>query len=187
MAPSDVNEAVDVVAYKSEWADQGLVLAQQIGRLLGGDVDVQHIGSTAVPGLAAKPILDIGVALPGSRWLSATLLLRESGFEDLGEAGVVGRRYLRQRETPPRANVHLLAPDGHLWLDNVMLRDYLRGNPEAAGRYAKAKIDAARQHPMLLSYSAAKDEIVRQLVAEARSEPEIASEVPTLEPRPGLS
>ncbi|WP_332452337.1 GrpB family protein [Microlunatus flavus] len=176
---SDVDEAIEVVAYRPEWADQGLALTRQIWRSLGtGVADVQHIGSTAVPGLAAKPVLDVGVALAKARWPSAARLLEGLGFTDLGAAGVEGRRYLRRRDRLPSANVHLLEPDQSLWSDNLLLRDYLRANPSAALRYETRKRDAARCYPTLLSYSAAKDEVVRELVAEARASFEGPRDVP---------
>lgn len=166
-----MDEAVAVVPHRPRWADQGAGLVAVLARALAPHArDVQHVGSTAVPGLAAKPVLDLAAAVTPDRWPVAVQRLLELGFQDLGEAGVTGRRYLRRRASLPHANVHLLAPGGPLWTDVLLLRDHLRARPEAAARYGAAKREAADRHPRLLAYSAAKAAVVEQLLAQARGE-----------------
>lgn len=169
--PYDVDEPVSVVPYRPQWVRAGGELVAAVARVLGPLAqDVEHIGSTAVPGLAAKPVLDLAVAVAPPHWPAAVDLLAGLHLHDLGEAGVPGRRYLRRRSERPAANVHLLEPHGPLWVDGLLLRDHLRAHPEAARRYAAAKARAAREHPALLAYSAAKAGVVQQLLAEARAE-----------------
>lgn len=106
-------------------------------------VDVAHIGSTAVPGLDAKPIIDIQVGSPDDLVGTTIAVLRSLGFEPLGQSGVSGREYLRRRSGNP-VNVRVVQRHGRLWSDNILFRDYLRANPVAAARYAAATTEAAR-------------------------------------------
>ena len=129
---------------------------------------IEHIGSTAVAGLLAKPIVDIMVGVtpfpPSASWSKRVVVL---GYEALGEAGVPGRLYFRQRGHLP-CNVHVVEQDGGHWVRNLALRDYLRRSPEAAARYASAKRAAiAAGATTLLTYSKAKESVVEDLVSKA--------------------
>ena len=133
---------------------------------------IEHIGSTAVPGLLAKPIVDIMVGVipfpPSASWSAAVVVL---GYEALGEAGVPGRLYFRQRGRVP-CNVHVVEHGGAHWVSNLALRDYLRRSPEAAARYASAKRAAiAAGATTLLTYSEAKGRVIEALVSRALNRP----------------
>lgn len=165
----DLDERIEVVAYEHRWPRDAEESADQLRAALGDLAeDVQHIGSTAVPGLAAKPIIDLAVAVATGRQDQAADTLGRLGCVDFGEAGVPGRRYLRRRQPPPAINVHLMEPGGALWIDNVVLRDYLRSHAEAAAGYGAAKESAVSQHATLLAYSAAKAELIHDLLTAAR-------------------
>jgi len=129
---------------------------------------MEHIGSTAIAGMHAKPIVDIMLGLDGFPASPAVSdRLRSIGYEALGEAGVPGRLYFRKRQ-PIAFNVQAVLFGGPHWNDNLLLRDFLSGHPEEARRYADEKrhaIDAG--HRMLLAYSAAKASIVTELLAAA--------------------
>jgi GrpB-like predicted nucleotidyltransferase (UPF0157 family) len=136
--------------------------------LASAAVAVEHIGSTAVPGLLAKPIVDLMVGLqeypPSAEVLRC---LQELGYEWLGEAGVNGRTYLRLRKSTA-FNLHLVQHAGHHWNVNLALRAYLAGSASARQRYAAAKESAiAAGAHTLLAYSASKAETVQALVHEA--------------------
>jgi GrpB-like predicted nucleotidyltransferase (UPF0157 family) len=90
-----------------------------------------------------------------------------AGYEDLGEAGVPGRRHLRRRAA--RAyNVHIVELGGQLWRDNLDVRDYLRRHPREAARYADAKRQAFASAPTLLAYSDRKSAFVQDLLHRSR-------------------
>lgn len=163
-----VDEPVEVVEYTNEWA---ITFQREHDRLriaVGPDVHIEHIGSTAVPGMIAKPIIDIALgmnAFPPSAGLIKTVC--ELGYESLGEAGVPGRHYFRYRGIV-NFNVHAMQVNGSLWANNLVLRDYLRSSPAARERYAAAKREAvASGHTMLLAYSSAKGALLLQLLQEA--------------------
>jgi len=128
---------------------------------------VEHIGSTAVPGLIAKPVIDLMLGVtrypPIETIVSRLVIL---GYQDMGEAQVEGRRYLRMREGISR-NVHIVLRGGDHWTNNLRLRDYLRRDAGARERYADAKRTALATGDRLLAYSAAKAPAIAELVAAA--------------------
>jgi GrpB-like predicted nucleotidyltransferase (UPF0157 family) len=129
---------------------------------------VEHIGSTAVVGMHAKPIVDIMVGLdnfPPSPALFAQL--GTLGYEAFGEAGVPGRLYFRKR-VPTAFNVQAVLLGDPLWCDNLLLRNFLAAHSAEARRYADEKHRALHAgHTTLLAYSAAKASIIEQLLAAA--------------------
>lgn len=164
-----IDEPVHIVEYSDRWP---VLFASERHRLLEHlSVHVwhaEHIGSTAVPGLAAKPIIDImlGVLVyPPAAELIARL--GALGYESLGEAGVVGRYYLRHRGANS-FNVHVVQHLGQHWVSNLALRDYLRADESARARYADAKRAALAQGATtLLTYSAAKAHVLASLMSDA--------------------
>jgi GrpB-like predicted nucleotidyltransferase (UPF0157 family) len=165
---TSVDEPIGVVSYRDEWPHAFEKEAARLGRVLGDEaIEVEHIGSTAVPGLAAKPVVDVMV---GVRDLAATAELAERlrmhGYEDCG--GEDDRRYFRRRDGQ-HLNVQVIEHDSPKWQANLLLREYLRANPDAARRYADAKRVAAITSPTLLAYSTLKSAIVRDLLSEAET------------------
>jgi GrpB-like predicted nucleotidyltransferase (UPF0157 family) len=131
----------------------------------------EHIGSTAVPGLAGKPIVDLMLGAAPAAWAIRDELrprIVALGYDDLGEAGVPGRLYFRRR-TPLRAfNVALVEENGEHWRANLAFRDYLRAHPDEAAAYARAKRHAIEGGARtLLAYSAAKAAAVDAILKKA--------------------
>ena len=133
----------------------------------------EHIGSTAVPGLAGKPIVDLMLGASPTIWAALEELrprVLTLGYEDLGDAGVPGRIYFRKRTALRAFNLALVEHDGPLWRDNLAVRDYLRAHPDEAAAYAAAKRAAiAGGATTLLAYSAAKANVLAALVEKARA------------------
>ncbi|WP_194892761.1 GrpB family protein [Catenulispora pinisilvae] len=153
------------------WLDLGRGLVARVERALSGlPADVAHIGSTSVPGLAAKPVIDVQVGCAAGDTGRVVERLRELGFEHLGQTGGPGREYLRRRSGVP-ANVAVVERQGRIWTANIMFRDRLRKDPDAAARYALAKQQAAEATGMLTAYSELKAAIVAELMAEAGQRP----------------
>jgi GrpB-like predicted nucleotidyltransferase (UPF0157 family) len=130
-----------------------------------------HIGSTAVPGLHAKPIIDMLLLVPDLAALQARSgLLVAAGYEAMGEYGIPQRCYFR-RTTPQGLRTHHLHAfeSGHpAALRHLALRDYLDAHPAAAHEYAALKCRLARLHPDDAgAYVAGKDAFVQQQTALA--------------------
>ena len=128
-----IDEPISVIPYQPHWVN----LFNQERQCLQENIQsivVQHIGSTAVPGLAAKLIIDIMV---GGKITDLMAGIKSLGYEYLGEAGVPGRLYFRKRKTYA-FNVHLVQCR-EIWTNNLLLRDYLRSHPESAKEYGQYK------------------------------------------------
>jgi ribonuclease III len=157
-----LDEAITLVPSDSSWPD---LAAEESARLRAAlvDADIEHVGSTAVPGLDGKAIIDL---LIGVRELAPSLRIPD--YEALGAAGIAGRLYFRKRG-PVSYNVQVVELGGPLWRDALLLRDYLRAHPEERGRYAAGKQEAfASGATTLLRYSDAKAALVEGLLQRAR-------------------
>lgn len=166
-----VDEPVVIVDYDPEWPRSFDRESRRVVEALDDAVaDVQHFGGTAVPGMAAKPIVDIlvGLRTAGLREEQITALTG-SGYEYLGEAGVQGRLAFRKRH-PIAFNVAAVEWCGRLWRDNLLLRDFLRANPEEADLYDRRKRElVAGGAATLLRYSEQKEALVTELLRRAES------------------
>lgn len=171
MSAHELDEDVTLSPYDPAWPGAASQLARAVAELLHGlGAQIEHVGSTAVPGLAAKPIIDLLAGLPGGVGVEeAASRLVGDGWQDLGEAGVAGRRYLRYRGANA-ANLHLVSLGREHWTNNLLLRDYLRSHPSEAAEYAAAKGDALQAgHTRLLAYSAAKADVIAALLSKAKA------------------
>ena len=165
-----LDEPIQIVDHDPRWSEDYRSDASELEVALAAwSPALEHFGSTSIPGLAAKPIIDILVGL--EQWPMVEGVpnaLRALGYEYLGEAGVPGREYFRRRRFHD-TNVAVVEYRGQLWKDNMMLRDYLRVHPTVAAAYPRAKKQAwlggART---LLAYSEAKSGEMTTLLASAR-------------------
>jgi len=167
-----LDERITICAADPAWPSWFQLEAARLRSAVPGDLvpDIQHIGSTAVPGLDAKPIVDLMVGI-GELGRIADLVerLERLGYESLGEAGVAGRWALRKRDVAQSSNIAIVAHDGDWWKLNLAVRDFLRANAEAARNYASAKWHAVSNGAdMLLAYSDAKRVVIERIAAEAR-------------------
>ena len=163
-----IDEPIHLSTYDPEWPR---LFAAEARRVLDGQstqVGIEHIGSTSVPGLLAKPIIDMMLGVDSEDGLEQVRReLVTLGYEDCGEAGVPGRIYLRRRAEND-FNIALVVRDGRLWRANIALRDYLRANDKAAREYAAAKLGAVEWGAKtLLAYSERKGSVVSELVSRA--------------------
>jgi GrpB-like predicted nucleotidyltransferase (UPF0157 family) len=160
---------VKVVPYQTEWKEKFEKEKRSLEKILP-DATIHHIGSTSVPGLAAKPIIDILIEVPGLESIDD----RKEEFSQLdfvgkGENGIPNRRYFYKVEGNERA-VHLhLFPNG---IDHVIrhlaFRDYLREYSEEAKRYGELKSRLARNFPHdMEGYIQGKDQFVKDLEKKA--------------------
>ena len=139
---------VQVVPYDPEWPRLFEAEARRLALALAPLVIAfEHIGSTSVPGLAAKPVLDIVAGIPeGAPVASYISPLVEAGYVHRGEQGIPGREFFRRGD--PRAyHVHLVRIGGHLWREHLAFRDYLRARADVRDEYAQLKHALAAQFP----------------------------------------
>lgn len=131
---------------------------------------LEHIGSTAIPGLSARPVIDIALGIPPDAQRPPYIAaLRQLGYEHKGTQGVPGRDLLR-RGTPVSHRVHLVIWSSALWRDWVLFRDFLRASPDTAREYDALKRELAiafADDPR--KYSDAKGPFVKAVLRRARA------------------
>lgn len=139
---------VRLVEYDVRWPVLFTAETQRIRERCGAlPLRLEHIGSTSIPGLCAKPVLDILAGRPpGTPLPDYVAALERAGYVHRGERGVPGREFFRRGD--PRAyHVHLVEDGGPLWREYLTFRDYLRAHADAAREYAEAKRDLAARFP----------------------------------------
>lgn len=163
---------IDVVPYRDEWARLYEEERAMVASLLGDNLqDIYHIGSTAVPGLAAKPVIDMMAAVNS---LDEVDLVNEQlaglGYEAKGEFGIGGRRFFMKGGDERTHHLHVFLKGSSELTRHLALRDYLRANPAEAKRYGDLKLQLAALHPNSIDdYIAGKSSLVKELEAKALS------------------
>jgi GrpB-like predicted nucleotidyltransferase (UPF0157 family) len=135
-------QPIEVVDYDPSWPRRYEEERDRIAAALGDAVvAIEHVGGTAVPGLPAKPVIDIMVGVPDiERAGQAVAGLINLGYQYVPEleSQLPERRYFR-RGTPETHHVHMVTMGSDFWEEHVLFRDYLRSNPKAAEEYGKLK------------------------------------------------
>ena len=156
--------------YDEGWAAQYAAMAAELAAVFGNAVTaVEHIGSTAVPGLVAKPVIDIAARAVSLEVASG----KDSQLADLGfrhePAGPPGRRtYTKTRAGVLTSNLHVFPAEVWDTLNQRILRDHLRATPDAVRRYSELKRRLATQGLAGLDYTAAKTTLIQELTDDAR-------------------
>lgn len=153
---------VTLASEHSAWVEEFARERQLILSALCADVvAVEHVGSTALPGVPAKPILDIQIGVVSfEEAVICVEPMRRLGYEYRGEYGIARRHYFVKGQ-PRTHHVHMLEVGGEAWRSMLAFRDALRARPELAGEYSEAKLRlAARYAENRDAYQQAKDEVV---------------------------
>ena len=135
------DDAIRVVEYDADWPLRFQTLAARVRSLLGARVArVEHIGSTAVPGLAAKPILDIDVVVRAAADLQPNIReLEKAGYRYEGDLGVAGREALRRPPDSEPHHLYLLVEGSRELQRHLAFRDALRADQVLREEYAALK------------------------------------------------
>ncbi|HLO97892.1 MAG TPA: GrpB family protein [Fimbriimonas sp.] len=158
---------VEIHPYDPNWP---LLFAQEAQRLQTslGDwaLDIQHIGSTSVPGMPSKPIIDIAIAVQDFEQAFDTVpLMAELGYNFRGEVGVK-RRHFFMLGRPRTHHIHMLEQNSQAWKYRVGFRDFLVANPESAREYMELKQRLAAEFPRdIASYSNGKESFIDSILA----------------------
>lgn len=167
---------VTLVEYRAEWPTEFRAIARELEDAFAGCATrIEHVGSTAVAGLCAKPVLDV---LLGVDDLGA-IESRVAALAGLGyryrpeyEAELPERRYfVRAAAELPRIHLHGVVRGGRLWREHLAFRDALRGDDALAERYAALKRELATLHrDDKAAYTAAKAPFIAAVVARVKPE-----------------
>ena len=164
---------VRLAPHEPAWAGRFAREAARIRAGLGADaLAVEHMGSTAIPGIAAKPVLDLTVAvrglLPVAPWVPR---LAEIGYEHVPENAMPDREFFALGTPTVRTHhLSLVEADSARWHRHLLFRDYLRAHPDEAAAYERVKRALAERFPDdRASYTAGKHDFIEAVVARARA------------------
>ncbi|MCM3654342.1 GrpB family protein [Metabacillus litoralis] len=168
-----VNRAMNIIVtdYNENWVQLFEKEATIIRDLLQDElVDIHHIGSTAVPNLKAKPIIDImPIVLDIEKVDNFNGRMIEIGYEPLGELGIKGRRYFRKGGENRTHQIHIFQYDNDFEIErHLAVRDYLKSHKEDVMEYGKLKEQLAHEFPKDIDgYSNGKNDFVKNLERRA--------------------
>ena len=166
---------MDVVEYDKNWVTLFEIEKELLASIFKNNIiRIEHFGSTSIPGLSAKPIIDIMVFVHDiDKVEQYNDEMKKSGYTAKGENGMDGRRYFvkfKDDMVNHSHHVHIYQENGNPFINEAFLfRDYLRVNKEALERYATIKKELSKQFYFEpLSYTDGKHDCVMEIVKEAK-------------------
>ncbi|MDY7106656.1 MAG: GrpB family protein [Actinomycetota bacterium] len=160
---------ISVVEYDPTWPAQFEELRSRYRRALDGVpvVAIEHVGSTSVEGLAAKPVIDIDIVVTAEHVAAASDALAAIGFEPMGELGIAQRWAFRQPDGLTRTNTYVTV-DGCVSLRNhLAVRDVLRTDPELRAEYGALKQRLGTELDDIGAYVEAKSPVLQRVLERA--------------------
>jgi GrpB-like predicted nucleotidyltransferase (UPF0157 family) len=158
-----------VVDYNPEWPEQFHRLRDRIWPSVRDiAVAVEHVGSTSVPGLAAKPVIDLDIVIASRGGVSEVAMrLTQLGYEHRGNLGVEDREAFTTPKNQPAHNLYVCPSDSLALRNHVTLRDHLRGHPTDVAAYSKLKKRLAEQFAHDVDgYVAGKTDFILSILAQ---------------------
>lgn len=167
-----MGKPVEVVDYDAAWPARFRALADRAAAALGGiALRIEHVGSTSVPGLAAKPVIDLDVLVRAEDVPAAIERLARIGYAHRGDLGIPGREAFRPPPGEPKHHLYVCVAECRGYHEHLLFRDHLRAHPHAAAEYAALKRRLAAGHrddgeAYQLAKSAWIDAVTRRAEAE---------------------
>lgn len=161
---------VDVLPYDGQWVLLFNKEANELERILAKEIDsIHHFGSTSVPGLAAKPVIDILAIVKEIEAIDGyNAELQAIGYTGKGENGIPGRRYFQKGGDERTHHLHIYQIGSPEIERHLVFRDFLRAHPATAKQYGELKRDLSRQFPYDIdSYIMGKEQLATQIQAQA--------------------
>ncbi len=161
---------IEVVPYDPSWPSFFREEALKVQKALGANcLAIHHIGSTSVPGLSAKPIIDMLPVVENILEVErSTQAMEALGYEAKGEFGIAFRRYFQKGGKVRTHNVHVFEEGNPEILRHIKFRNWLRSHPEDAKIYASLKTELARKFPEdILNYCSGKEPFVNAIDCKA--------------------
>ena len=159
-----------VSPYREGWKNLFEIEKRDIEKAIGDYIkDIQHVGSTSIPGMSAKPILDIAIAVKDFEEARICINpLCDMGYTFKGENGIPRRHYFLKGE-PCTHHIHMLEKDSEEWEKLILFRDYLRSHQNTAEEYNQLKRNLSeRLQGDRKAYQDAKGDFVEAVIRKSR-------------------
>ena len=172
---------ITISAYDAEWPAQFEAIKDELASDLAEEdvpiLSIEHVGSTSVPGLVAKSIIDILIVIPSADFNLLRLQefkdalgwgARQGGYHYIGDGGVKGRWSFKLCDVEPARNIYVVA-EGSLPLRSCLaLRETLRANEGLREEYARLKMGLAQiEYDNVMQYATLKNPVIRRILREA--------------------
>lgn len=162
---------VKLLPHEEAWNDEFLITKFEIARIWGENVlEIEHVGSTAIRSICAKPIIDVAVVVKSFQNMDVDAM-EAAGYRYMGARNVNADRYLfaKYREGSGELvthHIHVYEPGNQDYINLVGFRDYLNSYPEAAEEYSAIKAKAADENPEdRFAYSDAKRNFIEGIIS----------------------
>ncbi|MGG0657648.1 GrpB family protein [Rummeliibacillus pycnus] len=168
------NLTVNLKDYNPNWVKQFELEKVKITNAIGDQIlGIEHIGSTSIKGLKAKPIIDIMVCVDDLKNVDALVhLLDNIGYEYVPKPEFKDRRFFRKGLWGQgTCHLHLCEYNSSEWIEKLLFRDYLRHNPDIAEHYALVKLELASQYKFdRPTYTKKKEPFIQSVIKKAKLE-----------------
>lgn len=167
-------DVVELMPYDENWAKEFELEKKRLQKILGKTaLDIQHVGSTSIPGLIAKPILDIAVAVENVSELRRLIgVLEKAGYDVKDSINELGEILARKGTPDMRTHyIHIEVINGLFWNNHILFRDYLISHPEYIKKYENLKKEMLERYKNERKlYTAAKNDFIESVLNLAREE-----------------
>ena len=168
-APSSVAPVIEVRDYDPAWTDRFEALRAEYAAALEEAavpfVSIEHVGSTSVPGLAAKPVIDVDVVVGPAEVDAASSVLVSLGFEPRGELGIPQRWAFWEPDRLAGTNTYVIVAGSLALRNHLAVRDTLRADADLRTEYGDVKKRVAATATDIYEYGAGKNATVQRILA----------------------
>jgi GrpB-like predicted nucleotidyltransferase (UPF0157 family) len=169
--PAEIRQVL-VTAYQPSWREKFELEAAQLSKIFRKELlEIHHIGSTSIPGLDAKPIIDVLVVVLDIQKVDTyNKIMQLAGYIPKGEYGIPGRRFfIKGDETHHTHHIHVFHKGNMDITRHLDFRDYLVTHPEEASDYARLKHELAVRYPFDIdSYQKGKELFIQRIDQKAK-------------------
>ncbi|WP_455035471.1 GrpB family protein [Lachnoanaerobaculum gingivalis] len=158
---------VVVEKWNPKWKDEFEKIVASLGKdIIYNSIKIEHVGSTSVEGLSAKPIIDLDIVIENDKFEIIKRLLKDKGYEHEGNLGIEGREAFSYsgKEELMTHHLYVCPKDSKELFKHITFRDFLKNNPALASEYSKVKEQAAVLYPDDIDkYMEFKSEIIEKI------------------------
>lgn len=158
---------VVVEKWNPKWKDEFERIVDSLGKdVIYNSVKIEHVGSTSVEGLSAKPIIDLDIVIENDKFEIIKRLLKDKGYKHEGDLGIEGREAFSYsgKEELMTHHLYVCPKDSKELFKHITFRDFLKNNPALASEYSKVKEQAAVLYPDDIDkYMEFKSEIIEKI------------------------